>query len=374
MSDADKTPAQLDIQEQAEPENIIQDKAERKKKIRRKLFGVRMAVFCAVCLIVLTWVIYVLTPKYTYGICSIMNYYYNVPKDTVDVLAVGTSLSYTDLNTNILWNEYGIACYVLSTAEQPFWSTYYYLKEAFRVQKPKMVLLDMKAITYLETKVDRTRTVLCSFGIMEPVNRLKCIYECVEPQEFMGYALAFPQIHTNYKGFVPVMLDLPPTNGGKGPTWKGYIEKDEHADHDAPSINFAFKTAKYVNEHEAEYFRKCLELCIEEDVPVVLVGYPNADYKHDHLYYCSAVEISQEYGDITCLNYNLPENATGINYHTDCADWQHLNVNGSVTFTRAIGEDLVEMFDLEDHRGDPKYSSYDECAELWFSEYPQYYR
>ena len=330
----------------------------------------RLAIFACISLIVLTYFIYVFTPKYPYGICSLFNFY-GTDKNTIDVLAVGTSLCYTDLNTNVLWNEYGIACYDLATAEQPFWSTYYYLKEALRDLDPKVVLLDLKAISYLESKVDRTRTVLCSFGLLNPVSRLRCIYECVEPEEFIDYALAFPQIHTNYVKIKKSDYIIPPDNGGRGPSWKGYIEKDELVDHDPPSINFAFATPKYVNEHESEYFEKILQLCVENDVTVMLIGYPNADYKHDHLYYCAAFEIAEKYG-ITGINYNLPENSTGINYHTDCADWQHLNVNGSVTFTRAVGADLKKYFDLEDHRGDPAYASYDECAELWFAKYPQY--
>ena len=347
------------------------DKKAKKERRRKKWFWARLVAFICIALIVLTYFIYVLTPKYQYGICSIFNYY-GVDKGTVDVLAVGTSLSYTDLNTNILWDEYGIACYDLGTAEQPFWSTYYYLKEALKYQTPKVVLLDLKAITYLEDKVDRTRTVLCSYGLLNPVSRLQCIYECIEPEEFMGYALAYSQIHTNYLKTRWSDFVTPPNNGGRGPTWKGYLEKDETADHDEPAINFSFATpTNGVNEHEAEYFEKILQLCQEKNVTVMLVGYPNADYKHDHLYYCWAFQLAEKYG-VTGINYNLPQNRPAINYHTDCADWQHLNVHGSVVFTRAVGEDLKELFDLEDHRGDPAYASYDECAELWFKKYPQY--
>ena len=351
-------------------QDAAEDRKERKERRRKKWFWARLAGFVCVALIVLTYFIYALTPKYPYGICSIFNYR-RLPKDTVDVLAVGTSLSYADLNTNTLWDEYGIAAYDLGTAEQPFWSTYYYLKETLGYQHPKVVLLDVKASSYLEDKVDRTRTVLCSFGLLNPVNRLACINECVEPEEFLGYALAFSQVHTNYMRTKWSDFVIPPDNGQRGPSWKGYIEKDETAEHDEPAINFAFAKPKHVNEHEAEYYEKILQLCVEEDIPVMLIGYPNADYKHDHLYYCWAFELAEQYG-ITGINYNLPENRPDIDYHTDCADWQHLNVHGSVIFTRAVAEDLKELFDLEDHRGDPAYASYDECARLWYAKYPEY--
>ena len=353
------------------PENRIEEEPKLAKAQRRKKwFAVRLIAFVLTALIVLTYTIYVFTPKYAYGICSLFNFY-SVPKDTIDVLAVGTSLTYTDLNTNILWNEYGIACYDLATAEQPYWSTYYYLKEALKTCTPKVVLLDMKAITYLDDKVDRMRTVLCSYGILNPISRLENIAQCCEPEDFWGYALAFPQIHSNYVGLKASDFVTPPNNGNRGSSWKGYIEKNEVAEHDAPSIDFSFKTPSYVNEHELEYFEKILQLCNEKNVTLMLIGYPNADYKHDHLYYCKAFEVAETYG-VTGINYNLPENSVGIDYATECADWQHLNVKGSVKFTRAVGEDLKELFDLEDHRWDSKYASYDECAEIWFTKYPAY--
>jgi len=330
-------------------------------------FWIRIAVFTAVMLMILTYVIYVLTPKYPYGISSMMRFYEAEP---VDVLAVGTSLTYTDLNTNILWSEYGIAAYDLASAEQPFWSTYYYLKEAFMIQKPRVVLLDLKAVTYQEDKVDRTRTVLCSYGILSPVNRLKCIGECVENHEFLDYVLAFPQIHANYEGIKPSDFLLPPSFEKYGRSWKGFIEKNATANHETPELDYTFNTALNVNAHEQEYFEKILQLCLEQNVPVMLVGYPNADYMHDHLFYCTAFEIAENYG-VTGINYNLPENRPKINYSTDCADWQHLNLWGSAVFTRALGKDLKEMYDLEDHRGDPEYRSYDECADEWFGRFPQ---
>lgn len=351
-------------------ENAEVKKTRSKEEKRKRRFWLRLPIFIAAMLIILSYFVYVLTPKYPYGICSMFNFY-RLPKETVDVLAVGTSLTYTDLNPNILWYEYGIASYDLSTAEQPYWSTYAYLTEAVKYQKPKVVLLDLKAMSYLEDKVDRTRTVLCSFGIRDPITRLRTIYECVEPEDFWGYALAFPQIHTNYISVKTSDFTIPPTYGGRGDSWKGYIEKDELAEHDAPSINFAFKTPKYVNEHESEFFEKILRFCVDNDITVMLIGYPNADYKHDHLYYCAGFEIAEKYG-ITGINYNLPENSVGLDYRTDCADWQHLNVSGSVKLSRAVGEDLKELFDLPDHRGDPAFASYDEAAKQWFAKYPQY--
>lgn len=84
----------------------------------------------------LAYAAYVLTPKYDYGICSMLNLY-RQPENSVDVLAVGTSLFYAGINTNVLWDEYGIAAYNLCSAEQPFWVSYYTIREALKTQRPR---------------------------------------------------------------------------------------------------------------------------------------------------------------------------------------------------------------------------------------------
>ena len=44
---------------------------------------------------ILSYALYVLTPKYDFGICSMMNLYAQ-PPNSIDVLAVGSSLLYSD--------------------------------------------------------------------------------------------------------------------------------------------------------------------------------------------------------------------------------------------------------------------------------------
>ena len=54
--------------------------------------------------------------------------FYVQPKNSIDVLAVGSSHVHCGLNTGELWSEFGYAGYDFSAAEQPLWITYYYLK------------------------------------------------------------------------------------------------------------------------------------------------------------------------------------------------------------------------------------------------------
>ena len=356
----------------ADPEAVRQEAMGQKKARRKKLagFGVRAVCFTILTVLLLTYANYVFTPKHDYGICSMMNYYSQEP-DTIDVLTIGTSLAYAGINTNVLWEEYGIAAYNLCSAEQPFWVSYYTLQEALKTQYPKVIFLDAKPAIYTRDYSKRGRTILSTFGIRDFRNRINAILACVEtPEDAISYILGLPEVHSNYKKLTLNDFVMPPDNGGRGASWKGYIESDVVEKHEKPSVVWN-STRRNMNPREEEYARKIFELAKEKEIPLVLIGLPNPDYANDHMYYNSLWSVAEEYG-ISGVNYNDPNIRFGLRYSTDFADWQHLNVKGSVTFSRKLGKDLQEWFGIPDRRGDPKYASWDECAKIWYEKYPEF--
>ena len=184
-------------------------------------FMIRLVCFALLTAAVLAYANYVLTPKHDYGICSMVNLY-RQPEDSVDVLTVGTSLAYAGVNTNVLWKEYGIASYNLCSAEQPFWVSYYTIKEALKTQHPKVILLDAKSSTYTRDYSKRGRTILSTFGIRGMENRVGAIMACVEnARDAADYILGLPEVHSNYKKLTAEDFSFPPDNGGRGGSWKG---------------------------------------------------------------------------------------------------------------------------------------------------------
>ena len=140
--------------------------------------------------------------------------------------------------------------------------------------------------------------------------------------------------------------------------------------HQKPSLVYN-AVKRNMNEREEEYARKIFELAQEENIPLLLLGLPNPDYANDHMYYNSLWAVAAEYG-VTGVNYNDPSLRFGLRYSSDFADWQHLNVKGSVTFSLQLGKDLKQYFDLPDRRGDARYASYEEAAAAWYEKYPTF--
>lgn len=344
--------------------------AEREPSRKRQLAGffLRAVCFGLLALAMLFYANYVLTPKHDYGICSMVNLYRQEP-DSIDVLAVGTSLVYAGVNTNVLWEEYGIAAYDLCSAEQPFWVSYYVLREALKTQHPKVILLDAKPSTYTLDYSKRGRTILSTYGIAGLENRIGAMLACTEsPREALGYILGLPEVHGNYQHLEANDFRLPPDNGGRGDAWKGFIEVDEVEAHQKPSLVYN-SVKRNMNDRQEEYARKIFELAQEEGIELMLLGIPNPDYANDHMYYNTLWAVAAEYG-VSGINYNDPSLRFGLRYSSDFADWQHLNVKGSVTFSRKLGADLKERYDLPDRRGDARYASYADSAAQWYERYP----
>ena len=337
-------------------------------RLKRGRFALRLILFTLVVALVCSYATYVLTPKHDFGICSMVNLYQQ-KQNTIDVLTVGTSLAYAGVNTNVLWSEYGIAAYNLCSAEQPFWVSFYTIKEALKTQQPKVILLDAKPAIYTRDYTKRGRTILSTYGIRGPENRIGAMLACVEkPEDALGYILGLPEVHSNYKKVKAKDFIFPPDNGGRGTSWKGYIEIDEISHHQRPSLVWSGAKGN-LNEREEEYARKIFELTKARGIELILVGMPNPDYANDHLYYNALWSIAQEYG-IKGINYNHPDLRYGLRYSSDFADWQHLNVKGSVTFSRKLAEDLKGLLALPDRREDPLYESYQACAKAWYANYP----
>jgi hypothetical protein len=63
--------------------------------------------------------------------------------NTVDVLFVGSSRVYCAVNPNVLWLDEGIASFVFASSAQPLWTSYNYIIEALKTQKPSILVLDV---------------------------------------------------------------------------------------------------------------------------------------------------------------------------------------------------------------------------------------
>lgn len=112
-----------------------------------------------------------------------------------------------------------------------------------------------------------------------------------------------------------------------------------------------------------EYFKKILLTAKEKDIPVLLINAPYIVQPDDKKIYNTLekyLETQTIYKNVDYVDFNAMYDEMGLDFTTDFADHNHLNVNGLPKFNRVLGTYIEGKYDLPDRRGDAAFASYTE--------------
>jgi len=283
------------------------------------------------------------------------------PKDSVDVVMMGTSHIHCDVNTGLLWEKYGIAAYDYSGAEQPLWMTYYYLRELYRCQTPKAVVLDLYAPARFKEDYQYEWIGENIYGMRFSLNKLRMLSVSVEPSKLHKYFPSFAVYHSRYdeletEDFNHFFWDTQEKEAFKGytPYWKTEPQKrPEIAEEGKDGL-----TAK-----SEIYLRKIISFAKEKGTELMLIVAPYIETGEDRKTYNRIQEIAEQEGVSFC-NYNECYDEIGLDFQEDFNDDSHLNYWGSCKFTDYLGNILDSSEKIPDRRGQEGYESWEENARL----------
>lgn len=264
-------------------------------------------------------------------------------KNSIDVIVVGDSLSYSSISPMVLWKNHGITSYVCGQAGQKIQETYYMLETAFETQRPSLVMLETDTLFRGQPGVE---------GVKESIEELGNYYIPI----FKGHDIwktilidkQYPE--ENYKGFTFRCAVQPYEKGNY------MIETDQKSE---------------IPDNVVEYMEKILELCKNNKAELLLVGTPspaNYNYMRHNSIAAYADEKSLLYLD---LNLKLKE--VGIDWKTDTLDkGDHLNLSGAERVSTYLGEYLQANYSLKDHRGQKQYDSWETESEQYSQKSEEY--
>lgn len=320
----------------------------------------RMLCFAVILFIVLNGVNKVLKVKYGDGIYGLTKFY-QLEDNTVDVLILGSSHAFENLNTGILWDDYGMASYVLAGSMQPLWNTYYYLKEALKTQKPELIVLEGYLTTYSQEYSDDSRIIKNNYGLKWSVDKIDSIKVSAPRERWAEFLPEYVQYHNRYTEISGEDF-LPDRGRALYNDWKGFgcnMNTESATNPDVSNV----KERKPLFDKTEAYYRKIIELARENDIPLTIVISPYAGVSEDEQkLYNTAEDIASEYG-VDFKNYNLCYQEIGIDFTTDAGDAAHLNYRGNQKFSKAVGRYLTEKYHVSDRRGDPVYQSWERNAD-----------
>lgn len=318
----------------------------------------KTAVFIILALSMLLGINYLLSPS------KEMTQFYAQEKESIDVLVVGSSASYANINPAVLWSERGIAAYDLCASGQPVYNTYYYLKEAFKTQKPQLVVYDIYTMVSPEEHQDLDGAAVNTSGIsLFSENRTDAIKASVSDDNFLDAYLGFPIYHKNYNTLIndPRKFLNVSCHGSKE---KGYERVNGWAYYSGDvTVADGYEP---IPEKNLEYLMKIISLVKENNAELLLIKCPYTLSEYHDRVYNSVEKVALENG-VGYLNMNKCYQDIGFDYFYDIADIVHLNGSGSDKVSAYLANYISANYDIADHRGDSRYSSWQEYADL-FSE------
>jgi hypothetical protein len=259
-------------------------------------------------------------------------------KDTIDVIVVGDSETYSAYSPLQIFKEHGFTSYICGTSAQRLCDTVSILETAFEEQSPELIVLETNCFyRYAGPNQNADNNVLNDFAKVFPVfkhhNRWK---------QYVGVAgTSHTEIECIRKGF-KLRTNTVPYEGGP---WMKETEK-----------------RKDFSGLVDEYLLQIYELCEQNGAELVLVTTPaptNWTYAKHNAVSDWAMKYEVKYLD---MNFNHEE--IGIDWTNDTRDGgNHLNYNGAKKVSAYFGEYLATEFELNDYREKENYLSWYEAIE-----------
>lgn len=303
--------------------------------------------FLLILSMILIYINNLLSFKCTDGITQ-MEYFYDLEKDSVDVLVLGSSHAFTNVSPELLWEEYGFSAYDLCASMQTTWNTYYYLKEALKYQKPQLIVMDVYRLVETFPYTKESKMIKSTYGMRFSREKYEAIYACLENpnvREVMMHMLEFPSYHSRYADlsqgdFKDEMI--------VGEEYRGFHPLENVTPMDRPMLD-NITDAAVIEPKTLLYFEKILALAEEYNIPLLLINAPYIMSEDDktvfnglEAYLCRQ-NICQ---NVAYIDYNERYDEMGLDFSADFADYNHLNINGVTKFNKLLGADISTRYSL----------------------------
>lgn len=328
-------------------------------KRMRKLF-LQKNNFLRVAFVILTVVSLwywdgVMSVKNDHGINQAKAMYYQ-PKDTVDVVMMGSSHIHYNINTGILWKDYGIASFDYSAAEQPLWITYHYLVEFCKYQKPKVMVLDLYSLANNKDDYQYDWIKPNILGMRFSINKLRMLSVSVEREKIDDFFPSMAVYHDRFSELTPFDFYYPLTLHTEMKNFKGFAPAFVTRGQEEPE--FDQERSGGLSLKQETYLQKIIDFTKENDIELFLMVAPYITTNEDELVYNRVREIANM-NNIEFNSTNYDYKGIGLNFETDFYDRSHLNYRGAEKFTNYLGKELKSRFDIPDRRGEEGYESWD---------------
>lgn len=310
-----------------------------------------------------------------------MSEYEEEPEGTIDVVYFGSSPIYAGMNPMAMWNSYSITSFNFGISMQAALPEYYQVAYALTEHTPKVVVIDLCALTQERSADDEAwevsyRKVIDTMPDWRlKISAIKDVVQDNEDQTWLSYLFPIVRYHDRWNELSREDFDEIARKSWykdylKGALMSKAVENLRLNEEERREIENLQEDDVTINEINASYYDRIISLCKEKGINVVAVSLP----KYDRTWSVQQSSMSKLY----CTSRGIPfieymnDNKiqeVGLDLSTDFYNSGHLNVYGAEKITKNLGGYLKEWYNLEDHREDINYDSWNESYQQYMLEF-----
>ena len=291
--------------------------------------------------------------------------FYDEPKNSLDVVYIGSSNVYAHFNTTLAFDLYGFATGLLSSDTQNPIFLKYLLKESVKTQNPKLYVIDIAKIAddldIFVNANDRKQYDSMKFS----KNRIDAINESLslkkeksDIKDYISNYFSFFMYHNRWKNLSKINFK------GNETLFKGSLFAKSTAVISPQETNNWIEDTMPLQEKNKENLLQIIKYINDNKLNALFVIPIKCYDKEINMRINDAVKIIEK-NNLKVINFNKINDEVGIDFSNDLYNEAHINVYGATKYTLYFSKYLKENYDLPDHRDDKKYNS-------WKTEYKKF--
>lgn len=262
-------------------------------------------------------------------------------ENTIDILFVGSSLTYCNIIPAIVWEESGLTAWDVTGPELTVPGAYHYLRQALKTQDPQAAFIEISAVLY-PRYTNYTKTVIGQMPWGR--DRAEMIAREAEPENRFGLIFPLYFYHSRWSELgrddISVFLHGYDRDLSAGYT---YLNQYRIPEGYAERTDSGMDTEN--NARNLQYLLKIADLCREQGVTPVFYESPAASTMPRALM-DPVYEALEAIDGAVVVNFNDHRDAIGAELEGDYYDALHYNALGAEKFSRYLAAWIGGHLDL----------------------------
>ena len=271
--------------------------------------------------------------------------FYKTEKNSVDVLIVGSSSVFVGITPLELYEDFDISAYTRGDSVQAPAITYMNIKEAYKYQTPKVVIMGISSL-FIDYDVDENepryiRQTDDKKISAEKIEIASYIANSSDEQGFLNYIFPVFRYHDRWKNMT--IEDVYDTLYPEHDYMRGQYTVFESVPIAPRDVVDTSVRAEDYNQESWKWYKKAIDYCKKQGSEVIVVYMPTTDWSYGRYVTAKKLmsEVRAEY-----LDFNIEEmlKAIEIDWNKDFYNDGHVNLIGAEKITQYIGQYLINNY------------------------------